>query len=398
LLRPITGANEVALVVCYEIGEDHDPPGRSGLGHLVEHLYVTAPAGETRGRSAKAFFAKYPSGANAQTGDRFTLLAAVFPKDQLEAELRDAAARMGALQINEGLLDRERQRVLQEVGNMFGNIPGLAARNHARALVRPPSRGGRKGGLPADLQAISRDDVNRHWADYYKPRNAILVLAGAIQPIEARRLVAEHFGRLPAGNAPPVPSEPGRPKPAAIGAVSVKTDVPNARSELCIAFAAPEPGTRPYPAFLVLAARLGAASANRPNAPNRPAMIFPLLDDPAALFITAPLDEGEPVDKAVARLDSFVKETIERKLTPADLARTRQFYGSLLGTSAISDLFLARNPYTTAFSLARREQLGLDAVQLDRAWSALTDGDLRAASDEVFAPSRRAAVAVKVAR
>ena len=32
----------MALLVLYKVGGDHDPPGRSGLAHLVEHLYVTA--------------------------------------------------------------------------------------------------------------------------------------------------------------------------------------------------------------------------------------------------------------------------------------------------------------------------------------------------------------------
>src|SRR5690606_26548589 len=98
-IRPIQGANQVALLVLYKIGGDHDPQGRSGLAHLVEHLYVTAAAGDAPARAAEAFFRQYPAGCNAQTGDRYTVVAAVFPPEDLAKELRDAAARMGDLRI-----------------------------------------------------------------------------------------------------------------------------------------------------------------------------------------------------------------------------------------------------------------------------------------------------------
>ena len=80
----------------YSIGNDHDPEGRSGLGHAIEHLYVTAAAGDEKARTAEELFRRYPAGANGQTGDRYTVLATVFNKNELDHELGDAAARMVA--------------------------------------------------------------------------------------------------------------------------------------------------------------------------------------------------------------------------------------------------------------------------------------------------------------
>src|SRR5262249_20105377 len=67
MVRPIQGTDHVALLVLYKIGGDHDPPGRSGLAHLVEHLYITAAAGAQPSRTADAFFQRYRAGGNAQT-------------------------------------------------------------------------------------------------------------------------------------------------------------------------------------------------------------------------------------------------------------------------------------------------------------------------------------------
>ncbi|MGC8644050.1 MAG: M16 family metallopeptidase, partial [Isosphaeraceae bacterium] len=211
-LRPIQGARDVALLVLYKIGGDHDPEGRSGLAHLVEHLYVTAAAGASPARTAETFFQRYRSGWNAQTEDRYTVIATVFPGDDLEQELADAAARMGDLKITAADLEREKPRLLDEVSNMFGKIPALGAVNNACELIRPAPRGGRKGGQPGHVRAITLDEVRAQWKRYYKPRNAILVLAGAVNEAKARRAVAARFARLQPGDALPGPGNSGAPK------------------------------------------------------------------------------------------------------------------------------------------------------------------------------------------
>ena len=44
----------------------------------------------TPARTAEAFFQRYRAGCNAQTGDRYTVFATVFPKGDLEKELTEA--------------------------------------------------------------------------------------------------------------------------------------------------------------------------------------------------------------------------------------------------------------------------------------------------------------------
>src|SRR5262249_55129000 len=155
ILRPVKGSKYVALVTLFALGEDHDPKGKSGLGHMLEHLYFTGPAGGEKARTIEDILARYPDRWNAQTGTDYTVLATVFPRADLRAELKDAAARMGDLRHGEDDLKRERPRVLDEVANMFGGIPAFAARNHARELVRPAPLGGRKGGAPSHVEGLT---------------------------------------------------------------------------------------------------------------------------------------------------------------------------------------------------------------------------------------------------
>jgi zinc protease len=392
MARRIHGADNVALLVLYNVGGDHDPPGRSGLAHMVEHLYVTAAAGAGPARTAEDFFQHYRAGCNAQTGDRYTVLATVFPKGDLEKELKDAAARMGDLRITAAELAREKQRLLDEVSNMFGRLPALGAVNNARELIRPTPHGGRKGGVPEHVKAMTLDDVQEHWKRYYKPRNAILVLAGGVVEAAARQAVTAHFAKLAPGEEVPKLGDPGSPKAGTVQELAVRSLQPQAEPVACVAYAAPDPGSELYAPFLVLVARFWAASAQPGDArgTGRPTVYFPLLEDPAVLGVSVTAKPGETAPQAIARLESFVAETIGPKLRDDERAAARQTFAFFLGTAEIPDSALAQNPYGAALSLARREQLGIDPLKLNRAFDALTERDLRRAAGEVFAPTRHA--------
>lgn len=394
IVRPIRGASGIACVVLYRIGGDHDPEGRSGLAHMVEHLYVTAAAGQEPSRSAEAFFRRYAAGANAQTGDRYTVVATVFPKDDLDKELRETAARMGGLKLTAADLDREQPRLLAEVENMFGRIPTLGALNNARELVRPTPSGGRKGGQPDHVKAITLEELRARWQRFYKPRNAILVLAGAVESATVRKALTEHFGKLAPGEEAPRPHEPGKPQLGRNVALAVKAAVPGSGPEACLMYAAPEPGSTLYAPFLVLAARLFASAGKSGSSPGRFPIYYPLLEDPAVIGVCVPARPNESEAELVARLEAIVSNAIEPKLRDDERTTAQQTFGLFLGLVDIPDAFIARNPYTVALALGRREQLGVDPAKLKQALQAVTDQDLRRVGKEVFAPGRHAGAIV----
>ena len=283
--------------------------------------------------------------------------------------------------------------------------PARRGRQHVRPVPRPggrehrpradpaDARGGRKGGLPEHVGAITLDDVRAHWKRYYKPRNAILVLAGAVDEAAARRAVTAHFARLEPRRGG---SRAGRARPAEgrgrARELAVRSLQPQAEPVACLAYAAPEPGSDLYAPFLVLVARFwaGLGPARRGGGPGRPSVYFPLLEDPAVLGVSATAKPGETAPQAIARLESFVAETIAPQLRDDERASARQMFAFFLGTADLPDFALARNPYGVALSLARREQLGIDPAELNRAFDALTERDLRRAADEIFAPARHA--------
>jgi zinc protease len=396
-IRPIAGAGNVALVVLYNIGGDHDPANQSGLAHLIEHLYVTAPAGRLPGRTVEAFFQSHPAGCNAQTGDRFTVIASVFARGELDKELAEAAARMGDLRVTAADLERERLRMRDEIANMFGRILRLAAVNVARELIRPAPEGGRKGGIPEHVGALKLMDVVSRWQRYYKPRNAIVVVAGDVDMPTARAAVTAHFDKIPSGDAAPAPGAPGTPAAGALREVVVDALPGQSEPVAGLAYAAPQPGSELYAPFLILLARLWSASGQpgRDGASLRPSVYFPLLEDPAALCVSTTLERGETGQRAVERLEEFVALTIAPAFRDAERTSASQTLAFFLGTAEILDFALAQNVYGAALGVARREQMGLDPTALNRQLAGVTEPDVRRAAAEIFAPARHAAALIK---
>jgi zinc protease len=393
LLRPVQGADRIAMVTLFAIGGDHDPQGRSGTGHLIEHLYCTAGAGGAKARAFDEFVKRYPDGWNAQTGDDFTVVAGVFKKDALAEELTDAAARMSGLKVADDDLAREVPRVLAELQNMYGGMPVLAARNHARQQVCPGPELSRRGGLPEHIKAITVKDIQDRLDACYKPANATLVLAGGFQAAEAEELVRRHFGDIKPGQVAPQPRVPAPSKLGQTVETTVKPAVPGQSVQVCLAYPAPAPSSPRYAPFLVLVQRMWGRAGGG-GWPQSVAVSFALLDDPKVIFITGSVgkDRGQ---EAVARLERVVADAIAPKLDRKEVQAARGGLAVFLGTEDVPDSLLKGNLYGLAYGIGRRHQMRIDEAKLRTSLVSVDEEALRQTAKEVFSPDRRAAVIVK---
>jgi zinc protease len=374
------------------IGSDHDPEGLAGLARTLEHVYAAAAAGQGKARTGLELAGRDKlDEADGQTRDRYTVFSTVFAEGNLDRALMDAAARMGALRVTNADLDRERPRLLEEVANMFGAFPALAANNNARELVRPTPRHGRLGGQPEHLRKITAEQVQAHWQRYYKPQNAILALAGAMEPAVARKAIAVHFGSLSPGEQRPAPAKPGPPRFGSVVELTVKARGEEAISTGCLAYRAPQSTSEMYVPFLVLVSRLWALGPQLDGAgPTGSPVFFTPLDNGAVVAVSAYAQPGEDAAKTFARIGAFVAKGIELTLFPGEPADAREQLGFFLGSAEIPDNLLGQNPYGVAFSLGRREQLEMNSAQLNRAFGSVTEVVLRRVAAEVFAPPRHA--------
>jgi zinc protease len=394
ILRPAAKSDSVACVVLFDIGEQHDPPGKSGLCHLVEHLYVTAAAGSTPAASAESWMARYQGMVNAQTGRAYTVIATVFPRDRLEQELAEAAARMGDLRMEPADLDRELPRMETELSNMYGGIPALTAMNLAASAVSPLPPGARKGGVMEQVRTITIDEARQWHARQYKPGRATLALAGGFDAGVARDRITAVFGNLSRGEQHPPPLPPGA---ASLGTVQRFAAGPQAPAVATIAYRAPEPGSELYAPFLILTARLVQQEMSATMFGRTPqfSVYYAPLDLPEVLTVSTEPKPGQSDAEVAALLRQRVTSgTAVKEGATVNRASLAQIFGPMLGLGG-PQLTFGEDPYFAAFCLGRRLQLGLEGDALAGAVEAVSADDLRRCAADVFGPERSAVVVVR---
>ncbi len=202
ILIPDRRVPSVAINVVYRVGGKDDPPGRSGFAHLFEHLMFKGTA-HTVPETLDRLTEDVGGYNNAFTTEDITNYYEVVPSNHLERLLWAEADRLAALDVNAANFATERavvvgeyeQRVLAEPYGMLGELV-----DRESYAVHPYRRG--VIGDPAQLQAASLDDVVAFHATYYRPDNAVLVVAGDLDLEQTWAWIERYFG--------PIPTPPGR--------------------------------------------------------------------------------------------------------------------------------------------------------------------------------------------
>ena len=184
------------------------------------------------------------NGLNAYTSKDVTNYHVALPANRLELFCLMESQRLAIPVLREFYTERDVVREERRKGIETSPDGKLYERFIATAYTSHPYRWLVIGDLP-DVDRLSESDARRFRQTYYVPRNAVGVLVGDFKTAEAKRLVKEYFGRLPAGPAPP-PVTAVEPPQDKERRVEVEWD---AEPQLLIGYHVP---TYPHPDFITL--------------------------------------------------------------------------------------------------------------------------------------------------
>ncbi|HEX8222803.1 MAG TPA: pitrilysin family protein [Allosphingosinicella sp.] len=186
--------------VYYGIGFRIEPRNRTGFAHLFEHLLFQgsqhAPKGTFIGSITNAGGAM-----NGSTRFDFTNYYEVVPSNALDQVLWLEADRMARPVINQEVLANQQGVVANEVkvnviNQPYGGWPWLDMPQLAN--VNWHNAHNFYGEL-ADLQAATVADATKFFGDFYRPSNAVLVVAGDIDYRATRAMIDRYFRPIPGG-------------------------------------------------------------------------------------------------------------------------------------------------------------------------------------------------------
>ena len=202
----------VTQMVWYKAGATDEPPGSSGIAHFLEHLMFKGTDRIPTGQFSK-IIAKNGGEDNAFTNHDVTAYFQRVAKDRLATVMEMEADRMANLRLSEEDVATERDVILEERRSRVDNDPGsILQEQMMAALYRNHPYGIPIIGWEHEIKALNRDDAFAFYRRFYAPQNAILVVAGDVEPDEVKTLAEKTFGQINVAGEPNERVRPREPK------------------------------------------------------------------------------------------------------------------------------------------------------------------------------------------
>ena len=197
LVIPDHRAPVVTQMVWYKVGAADEPPGSSGIAHFLEHLMFKGTDTIPPGQFSK-IVAKNGGEDNAFTNHDVTAYFQRVAKDRLPTVMAMEADRMANLRLSEEDVATERNVILEERRSRVDNDPGShPARADDGGALRQPSLRHPDHRLGARDRARSTARTrSTYYKRFYAPNNALLVVAGDVEPDEVKKLAEDTYGKL----------------------------------------------------------------------------------------------------------------------------------------------------------------------------------------------------------
>lgn len=187
----------VSIQVWYRVGSKNDPEGRSGFAHLFEHIMFKATA-HMKSEMLDRLTEDVGGMNNAYTHPDRTVYYEIVPSNYLQTLLWAEGERLGSLKIDEATFKSERDVVKEEyrtriLAPSYGRLSYAITKDSF--TVHPYRRPGI--GSIEELDAATVADVTAFHATYYRPDNAVVIVAGDFDPKQLDTWVDRYLGTIP---------------------------------------------------------------------------------------------------------------------------------------------------------------------------------------------------------
>lgn len=380
----------VAVSVMYHVGSKNEDRERRGFAHFFEHLLFEGSENIVRGE-----FSKHVERAggvlNANTSGDRTYYYEVLPSNQLGLGLWLESERMLHARVDQKGVETQREVVKEERRQRYENQPygSILIEVLERAYTVHPYQWPTIGYME-DLNAASEQDYKDFYKRFYVPNNAVLVIAGDIDPDAARTLITQYFGDIPRGKDVVQPTVVEPPMEKEIRAVVYdKIQLP----AVVTAYRIPANGTPDFYAVDMVNRLLSNGNSSRLNKAVKDeqqkaifvgAFSLPF-EQPGLAIHFAVANAGVDVDALEKSMDAEL-ERIQREGVPAaELAKLKAQLEteSIAANSRVAGV--AGNLATAHMLLGSAELVN---KELDR-YLALTSEDLQRAAKQYFDTGKR---------
>ena len=382
-------AESVAVGVFAKSGSRHEPPRFAGISHFIEHMLFKGtptrkPIDITREIEGRG------GNFNAMTGEEATCYFAHMPDECIGDAIDILSDMYLRATIPDEEFAREKQVIVEEI-KMYADEPdSVAMENLQRALFPDSALGSPVAGTPESLAPMRPEDLRRYVRSHYRADNTVVVVVGSFDPGDALAQVSRAFAplrrRLPKAAEP---CDAGRRR-VSPSLVSVEKDVQQTQLALGYrTFGVSDP--RKYAAS-VMDAILGRGMSSRLFQEVREkrglsydiSSRLQLFSDAGMFTVTAGVDPSK-AERALATTDREIRRICERRVSAAELKRTKDF---LVGNFRLSNERVTSKLFFYGQTMLAFDRLVMPEEQVDGI-RAVTSDDVLSVARSVFVPSAR---------
>ncbi len=313
--------------VTYFVGSKHEGYGEAGMAHLLEHLLFK---GTPKHRNIPQLLTERGARPNGTTWLDRTNYFETLPAsdDNLAWALRFEADRMVNSFIAQKDLDSEMTVVRNELERGENDPHSVLFRRVMSAAFLFHNYGKPTIGTRADLENVPIQRLQAFYRKYYRPDNAMLVVAGQFDEARALQLIQDSFGRL----RPPTTPVPHTytEEPTQDGEREVTLRRVGETGALTAVYHVPEGAHPDFAAIDVLTQVLGDTPSGRlyktlveTKKASRASASNLQLQDPGVLLFGAQLRADQPVEPAREALLQTVEEAARTPFTEEEVERAK---------------------------------------------------------------------------
>jgi zinc protease len=186
----------VTHMIWYKVGAADETPGKSGLAHFLEHLMFKGTKTHPTGYFSQ-YVATVGGQENAFTTNDYTGYYQRVPSDKLKEVMALEADRMTGLVLTDKVVLPERDVILEEQNQRIANNPRARLGEQIDAALYLNSPYGKPViGWRPEMEKLTRDDALAFYQRFYGPNNAIVVVAGDVEPDQVQAMAQETYGKV----------------------------------------------------------------------------------------------------------------------------------------------------------------------------------------------------------
>lgn len=198
LVHKDTSTPMVAVNTLYDVGARDEVADKTGFAHLFEHLMF---GGSANIPNFDGPLQNAGGQNNAFTNNDYTNYYITIPRENLETAFWLESDRMLNLAFTPESLEVQRKVVIEEFKQRYLNQPYGDAWLELRPMAykKHPYQWATIGKELSHIEEATMDDVRGFFKNHYHPSNAILVVAGNVEPDAIFERVKYWYGDIPSG-------------------------------------------------------------------------------------------------------------------------------------------------------------------------------------------------------